>query len=153
MGPPVERPAIPSALESKGETYSTPLPALSEVTVLSIVRASPALAMISSNKNYRLCLASFYLQMSQLHSFCLWSRVRQSKIKTESTHDIGFPGFGEVTDEADIAFWTGILGREFMTCDSVIHPLIELCSGFFFPDTIPYVVATLGRLNHQVRLR
>lgn len=33
-----DRPAIPSALEPKGETYSTPLPVLSMV-VLSIVRA------------------------------------------------------------------------------------------------------------------
>ncbi|KII87638.1 hypothetical protein PLICRDRAFT_42144 [Plicaturopsis crispa FD-325 SS-3] len=77
-GPADERPPIPSALQTPGEAYTTPLPALSMV-VLSITMLGE---FLSANVS-----TPFLLFMVK--------------------------GFGEITDKAEIAFWTGTLVSTF----------------------------------------
>ncbi|ESK91962.1 hypothetical protein Moror_10388 [Moniliophthora roreri MCA 2997] len=76
--PKVERPPIPSVVQTSGEAYVTPLPLLSMI-VLSIALLGE---FLSANVS-----APFLLFMVK--------------------------GFGKITDEAEVAFWTGILVATF----------------------------------------
>ncbi|KAF8155795.1 hypothetical protein B0H34DRAFT_509817 [Crassisporium funariophilum] len=76
--PSLERPPIPTMMQSSGEGYSTPLPKLSMI-VLSITMLGE---FLSANVS-----TPFLLKMVK--------------------------GFGEFKDEAEVAFWTGILVSTF----------------------------------------
>ena len=107
-----ERPPIPSALKTSGEIPTTPLPLLPMV-VLSIVGDRPyphAHLRPDTLASGRLCSENFCLRMSRHLSYFSWSKVCPRTEAHLCYTDFG-QGFGETHDEADVAFWTGVLGE------------------------------------------
>ncbi|KAG7094682.1 hypothetical protein E1B28_005502 [Marasmius oreades] len=92
-----ERPPIPSVVQPSGEAYVTPLPALPMV-VLSIAMLGE---FLSANVS-----APFLL-------FMVKGELALKPCSSGLESLLSTSGFGKITDEAEIAFWTGILVATF----------------------------------------
>lgn len=103
-----ERPPIPSALAPSIEADSSPLPTLSMV-VLSIVRP-----VYSTRWPWLIDLQTLlgeFLSANVSTPFLLFMvQSMPSFIAADRVTQIWDPGFGQFKGEADVGFWTGILG-------------------------------------------